>query len=78
MIRPTPNMIAEKVGPVGKLVFNKPAKRNALAASLTSPNIIWVLRVAPAGCAPGPIQLAPWLVVRAKASPPVERSSHAA
>ena len=26
MISPTPNMIAEKVGPVGKLIFNKPAE----------------------------------------------------
>ena len=26
---PTPNMIAEKAGPVGRLVFNKPQKHNA-------------------------------------------------
>ena len=34
MISPTPNMIAEKVGPVGKLVFNKPAKRNATSSDM--------------------------------------------
>ena len=31
---PTPNMIAEKVGPVGKLIFNKPAKRNATSSDM--------------------------------------------
>jgi len=34
MISPTPNMIAEKVGPVGRLVFNKPAKRNATSTDM--------------------------------------------
>ena len=34
MISPTPNMIAEKVGPVGKLIFNKPAKRNATSSDM--------------------------------------------
>ena len=34
MISPTPNMIAEKNGPVGKLVFNKPAKRNATSSDM--------------------------------------------
>src|SRR5882757_7494093 len=34
MISPTPNMIAEKVGPVGRLVFNKPAKRNATSSDM--------------------------------------------
>lgn len=34
MISPTPNMIAEKAGPVGRLVFNKPAKRNATSTDM--------------------------------------------
>ena len=34
MVSPTPNMIAEKVGPVGRLVFNKPAKRNATSTDM--------------------------------------------
>ena len=34
MISPTPNMIAEKHGPVGKLIFNKPAKRNATSSDM--------------------------------------------
>ena len=34
MISPTANMIAEKVGPVGRLVFNKPAKRNATSTDM--------------------------------------------
>src|SRR3982074_3661903 len=34
MISPTPNMIAEKNGPVGRLVFNKPAKRNATSSDM--------------------------------------------
>ena len=34
MISPTPNMIAEKAGPVGRLVFNKPAKRNATSSDM--------------------------------------------
>ena len=33
-ISPTPNMIAEKVGAVGRLVFNKPAKRNATSTDM--------------------------------------------
>ena len=31
---PTPNMIAEKVGPVGRLVFNKPHKHNATSTDM--------------------------------------------
>jgi len=31
---PTPNMIAEKAGPVGKLVFNKPQKHNATSTDM--------------------------------------------
>ena len=31
---PTPNMIAEKVGPVGRLVFNKPQKHNATSTDM--------------------------------------------
>ena len=31
---PTPNMIAEKVGSVGRLVFNKPQKRNAISIDM--------------------------------------------
>ncbi len=31
---PTPNMIAEKVGPVGKLTFNKPQKHNATSTDM--------------------------------------------
>jgi enoyl-CoA hydratase/carnithine racemase len=31
---PTPNMIAEKVGPVGRLVFNKPQKHNATSSDM--------------------------------------------
>ena len=31
---PTPNMIAEKAGPVGRLVFNKPAKHNATSTDM--------------------------------------------
>jgi enoyl-CoA hydratase len=34
MISPTPNMIAEKHGPVGRLVFNKPAKHNATSTDM--------------------------------------------
>ena len=34
MISPTPNMIAEKMGPVGKLIFNKPAKHNATSTDM--------------------------------------------
>jgi enoyl-CoA hydratase len=34
MISPTANMIAEKVGPVGRLVFNKPAKHNATSTDM--------------------------------------------
>jgi enoyl-CoA hydratase len=34
MISPTPNMIAEKNGSVGRLVFNKPAKRNATSSDM--------------------------------------------
>ena len=34
MISPTPNMIAEKMGPVGRLVFNKPAKHNATSTDM--------------------------------------------
>jgi enoyl-CoA hydratase/carnithine racemase len=34
MISPTPNMIAEKHGPVGKLIFNKPAKHNATSTDM--------------------------------------------
>jgi len=34
MISPTPNMIAEKHGAVGRLVFNKPAKRNATSTDM--------------------------------------------
>ena len=30
----TPNMIAEKVGPVGRLVFNKPQKHNATSTDM--------------------------------------------
>ena len=31
---PTPNMIAEKAGPVGRLIFNKPAKHNATSVDM--------------------------------------------
>ena len=31
---PTPNMIAEKAGPVGRLVFNKPHKHNATSTDM--------------------------------------------
>ena len=31
---PTPNMIAEKAGPVGRLVFNKPQKHNATSSDM--------------------------------------------
>jgi enoyl-CoA hydratase/carnithine racemase len=31
---PTPNMIAEKLGPVGRLVFNKPQKHNATSTDM--------------------------------------------
>ena len=31
---PTPNMIAEKAGAVGRLVFNKPAKHNATSTDM--------------------------------------------
>ena len=31
---PTPNMIAEKTGPVGRLVFNKPQKHNATSTDM--------------------------------------------
>jgi enoyl-CoA hydratase len=34
MISPTPNMIAEKSGPIGRLVFNKPAKHNATSSDM--------------------------------------------
>ncbi len=34
MISPTPNMIAEKNGPVGRLIFNKPAKHNATSSDM--------------------------------------------
>ena len=34
MISPTPNMIAEKVGPIGRLVFNKPHKHNATSTDM--------------------------------------------
>ena len=34
MISPTPNMIAEKVGPVGRLIFNKPQKHNATSTDM--------------------------------------------
>jgi len=34
MISPTPNMIAEKHGPVGRIVFNKPAKHNATSSDM--------------------------------------------
>ena len=34
MISPTPNMIAEKQGPIGRIVFNKPAKRNATSSDM--------------------------------------------
>ncbi len=33
-ISPTPNMIAEKNGPVGRLVFNKPQKHNATSSDM--------------------------------------------
>jgi enoyl-CoA hydratase len=33
-ISPTPNMIAEKSGPVGRLVFNKPHKHNATSTDM--------------------------------------------
>jgi enoyl-CoA hydratase/carnithine racemase len=33
-ISPTPNMIAEKKGPVGRLVFNKPQKHNATSSDM--------------------------------------------
>jgi enoyl-CoA hydratase/carnithine racemase len=33
-ISPTPNMIAEKRGPVGRIVFNKPAKHNATSSDM--------------------------------------------
>jgi enoyl-CoA hydratase/carnithine racemase len=33
-ISPTPNMIAEKAGPVGRLVFNKPHKHNATSTDM--------------------------------------------
>jgi len=33
-ISPTPNMIAEKAGPIGRLVFNKPAKHNATSSDM--------------------------------------------
>jgi enoyl-CoA hydratase len=33
-ISPTPNMIAEKSGPVGRIVFNKPAKHNATSSDM--------------------------------------------
>ena len=31
---PTPNMIAEKAGPIGRLVFNKPQKHNATSTDM--------------------------------------------
>src|SRR5437867_1176566 len=34
MLSPTPNMIAEKHGAVGRLIFNKPAKRNATSSDM--------------------------------------------
>ena len=34
MISPTPNMIAEKRGPVGRLVFNKPQRHNATSSDM--------------------------------------------
>lgn len=34
MISPTPNMIAEKAGPVGRLVFNKPQRHNATSSDM--------------------------------------------
>jgi enoyl-CoA hydratase len=34
MTSPTPNMIAEKAGLVGRLVFNKPAKHNATSSDM--------------------------------------------
>jgi len=34
MISPTPNMIAEKKGPVGRLVFNKPHRHNATSSDM--------------------------------------------
>ncbi len=34
MISPTPNMIAEKAGAVGRIVFNKPAKHNATSSDM--------------------------------------------
>ncbi len=34
MLSPTPNMIAEKVGSVGRLVFNKPSKHNATSTDM--------------------------------------------
>lgn len=34
MISPTPNMIAEKDGPIGRLIFNKPAKHNATSSDM--------------------------------------------
>ena len=34
MISPTPNMIAEKNGPIGRIVFNKPAKHNATSSDM--------------------------------------------
>ena len=34
MISPTPNMIAEKDGAVGRLIFNKPDKRNATSSDM--------------------------------------------
>jgi len=34
MNSPTPNMIAEKDGPIGRLVFNKPAKHNATSSDM--------------------------------------------
>src|SRR5260221_2365000 len=33
-ISPTPNMIAEKRGPVGRIVFNKPHKHNATSSDM--------------------------------------------
>jgi len=33
-ISPTPNMLAEKVGPVGRVVFNKPARHNATSSDM--------------------------------------------
>jgi len=34
MLIPTRNMIADKPGPVVKLIFNKPAKRNATSSDM--------------------------------------------